>query len=75
MGFCDKLLKRRMFRHFFLNSMKAFTEVILLEGLPQERSYEEGIIGLHFLRMQWNIVKLVMCGKHLQTNLWFTFLH
>jgi hypothetical protein len=50
-GFCDELLKRRMFCHFFLNSMKAFVEVILLEGLPQKRSYEEGIIGRHFLRM------------------------
>jgi hypothetical protein len=51
MGFCDGLLKRRMFQHFFLNSMKAFVEVILLEGLLQKRSYKEGIIGLQFLRM------------------------
>jgi hypothetical protein len=48
MGFCGKLLKRKMFRHFFLNSMKAFLEVILLKGLQQKRSYKEGIIGQHF---------------------------
>ncbi len=45
MGFCGGLLKRRMFQHFFLSSMKTFVEVILLEGLPQKKSYEEGIIG------------------------------
>jgi hypothetical protein len=35
MGFCDGLYKRWMFQQFFLNSTKAFVEVILLKRLPQ----------------------------------------
>jgi hypothetical protein len=37
MGFCDGLSKRRMFQHFFFNFVKAFVEVILLEGLLQKK--------------------------------------
>jgi hypothetical protein len=33
MGFCDGLLKRKMFQHLFFEFYEGVVEVILLEGL------------------------------------------